>query len=132
MRLGLIICLLMTLLPLQARAFTIALVGKTKNDSFYQQSYQGCVAFASQHADVNCIYDGSNDYQDVRTQVLVINDLLKRDIDALLVATTDGDFLVKGALKQAKHHSHQFLSQWRALRSLTANTVRGLHHLKQK
>lgn len=102
MCLRLIGSLLIALLPLQVSAFTIALVGKTKNDSFYQQSYQGCVAFASQHTGVNCIYDGSNDYQDVRTQVLVINDLLKKNIDALLVATTDGDFLVKGALKQAK------------------------------
>ena len=105
MRLKWLISLLLVFPLFDALSFTIAVVGKTKNDSFYQQSFQGCLAFAKRHTDVTCIYDGSNDYQDVRTQVLVINDLLKRDIDALLVATTDADFLVKGALKQAKHHS---------------------------
>ena len=105
MRLKLFISLLLVLPPFDALSFTIAVVGKTKNDSFYQQSFLGCVAFAKKHSGVNCIYDGSNDYQDVRTQVLVINDLLKKDIDALLVATTDANFLVKGALKQAKQRN---------------------------
>lgn len=94
--------LIALLLSLPSAAFTIAVVGKTKNDSFYEQSFKGCLKFASQHSDVNCIYDGADDYQDVRTQVLIVKDLIKRDVDALLVSTTDSAFLVKGALKTAQ------------------------------
>jgi len=80
--------------------FTIAVVGKTKNDSFYQQSFKGCQAFASQHHNVQCIYDGPADFQDVRGQVIIIDELLDQGIDALLVSTTDSHFLVRGVLKK--------------------------------
>ncbi|MBQ4861607.1 substrate-binding domain-containing protein [Pseudoalteromonas sp. MMG013] len=83
-------------------AVKIAVVGKTKNDSFYEQSYRGCVQFAQQHRDIECIYDGADDYQDVRTQVLIVDDLVKKGIDGLLISTTDSKFLVEGALKAAK------------------------------
>ncbi|QTL35199.1 substrate-binding domain-containing protein [Pseudoalteromonas viridis] len=79
----------------------IAIVGKTKNDSFYQQSYKGCLRFARDYPNVNCIYDGADDYQDVRTQVLIVKELLRKGIDGLLISTTDSQFLVEGALKQA-------------------------------
>ncbi|WP_246840577.1 substrate-binding domain-containing protein [Lacimicrobium sp. SS2-24] len=79
--------------------YTIAVVGKTKNDSFYEQSHQGCLAYAKGHKEVRCVYDGSLDYQDVRTQVLVINELLEEGFDGLLVSTTDSNYLVEGSLK---------------------------------
>lgn len=94
--------LLALLISLPSFAFTIAVVGKTKNDSFYEQSFKGCLAFASQHPQVQCVYDGADDYQDVRTQVLIVKDLIQRNVDALLISTTDSAFLVKGALKAAK------------------------------
>ena len=102
MRLTLLVALLIASLPFYSLSFTIAVVGKTKNDSFYQQSFQGCLEFAKSHTEVKCIYDGSNDYQDVRTQVLVVKELLQKNIDALLVSTTDSNFLVEGALKLAR------------------------------
>ena len=78
----------------------IGMVGKTKNDSFYVQSYKGCLKFAESHPEVTCRYDGPDDYQDIRTQALIINDMVKSGIDGLLVATTDSDFLVNRALKE--------------------------------
>ncbi|WP_239421184.1 substrate-binding domain-containing protein [Saliniradius amylolyticus] len=80
--------------------YRIAVVGKTKNDSFYQQSYKGCLHYAKSHPEIHCLYDGAADYQDVRTQVLVLEDLLKQDIDALLVSVTDSAYLVEGVLEQ--------------------------------
>lgn len=80
----------------------IAVVGKTKNDSFYEQSYKGCVHFAKTHANLECVYDGADDYQDVRTQVLIVEELVKKGIDGVLLSTTDSTFLVEGALKAAK------------------------------
>lgn len=79
--------------------FKIALVGKTKNDSFYVQSFAGCKQFAALKHDLTCIYDGPQDYQDIRTQVLVINELLTQNIDGLLVSTSDSKHLVDGVLK---------------------------------
>ncbi|MCG7533623.1 substrate-binding domain-containing protein [Pseudoalteromonas sp. OOF1S-7] len=79
----------------------IAIVGKTKNDSFYQQSHKGCLHFARKYSNVNCIYDGADDYQDVRTQVLIVKELIRKGIDGLLISTTDSQFLVEGALKLA-------------------------------
>ena len=79
---------------------TIAVVGKTKNDSFYEQSFHGCQHFAKSHPELNCIYTGPDDFQDVRAQVIIVQELLKKNIDALLISTTDSDFLVKGALQE--------------------------------
>ncbi|MCG7562316.1 MULTISPECIES: substrate-binding domain-containing protein [Pseudoalteromonas] len=83
----------------------IAVVGKTKNDSFYQQSHKGCQRFARDHPNVHCIYDGADDYQDVRTQVLIVKELIRKGIDGLLISTTDSQFLVDGALKLAAKHA---------------------------
>lgn len=102
MRFSFVLPLVAVLFVTDAWSFTIAVVGKTKNDSFYLQSYQGCLDFAKRKTDVKCVYDGANDYQDVRTQVLVVKDLIKNNIDALLVSTSDSNFLVKGALQSAK------------------------------
>ena len=79
--------------------FKVAVVGKTKNDSFYQQSYVGCQEFAESKPDISCIYDGPYDFQDVRTQVLVVQELMEKGIDGLLISTTDSDHLVNGVLK---------------------------------
>ncbi|MFY8274391.1 substrate-binding domain-containing protein [Pseudoalteromonas sp. SSDWG2] len=81
---------------------TLAIVGKTKNDTFYQKSFEGCQVFASKYPDVTCIYDGSDDYQDVRTQALIIEELLDKGIDGLLVSTTDSDFLASRVLLTAQ------------------------------
>ena len=79
----------------------IGVVGKTKNDSFYQQSYQGCLKFAESHPEVNCIYDGPDDYQDIRSQAIIIDELIKKGIDGLMFSTTDSTFLVERVLKDA-------------------------------
>lgn len=96
----LIVSVVASIWPVEVSAqFKIALVGKTKNDSFYVQSFQGCKEFAQQKSDLTCIYDGPQDYQDIRTQVLVINELLTQNIDGLLVSTSDSQHLVDGVLK---------------------------------
>ncbi|KPH96441.1 sugar-binding protein [Pseudoalteromonas porphyrae] len=85
---------------LHAKAeIVIGIVGKTKNDSFYIQSFKGCLKFAESMPDVTCVYDGPDDYQDIRTQSLIIQDLVKDKIDGLLLATTDSDYLVSRVLK---------------------------------
>lgn len=87
-------------LPFFANAqFVIGIVGKTKNDSFYIQAYKGCTEFAKSRPDVTCKYDGPDDYQDIRTQALIINDMMKSGIDGLLVSISDSDYLVERALK---------------------------------
>ncbi|MEM7389211.1 MAG: substrate-binding domain-containing protein [Pseudomonadota bacterium] len=92
-------------LPIQAK-YVVAVVGKTKNDSFYQQAFKGCEQFAKQHLDFECIYDGPKDFQDIRTQVLVITDLVRRNnISGLLIATTDSNYLVERALKKLKDNN---------------------------
>ena len=80
----------------------IAVIGKTKNDSFYEQSFRGCEHFAKEYPTLECIYDGADDYQDVRTQVLIVEELVNKGVDGLLISTTDSAYLVNGALKQAK------------------------------
>jgi len=84
------------------KQFTIAVIGKTKNDSFYEQSFKGCLNFASKVNNLKCIYDGADDYQDVRTQSLVISELAEQSVDAFLVSTTDSEYLVTHALKNLK------------------------------
>ncbi|MDF2177004.1 substrate-binding domain-containing protein [Aliiglaciecola sp. CAU 1673] len=84
---------------LAAKEITIALVGKTKNDSFYLQSYKGCITFAASHPDVQCVYDGAADYQDVRSQVIVVNELAESGIDGLLISISDSAHLARDALQ---------------------------------
>ncbi|KZN43889.1 MULTISPECIES: substrate-binding domain-containing protein [Pseudoalteromonas] len=82
--------------------YTFALIGKTQNDSFYQQAFAGCKDFARQQSDLTCLYDGADDYQDVRTQVLIVKEYVEKGVDGILVSTTDSKYLVSGALKEAK------------------------------
>ncbi|MEI5638075.1 MULTISPECIES: substrate-binding domain-containing protein [unclassified Pseudoalteromonas] len=99
-------CLMMLLFnPLTAAEVTIAVVGKTKNDSFYEQSYKGCQRFAREHPELNCIYDGADDYQDVRTQALIVRELVKQQVDGIMVSTTDSAYLTNRALKYAKQQN---------------------------
>ncbi|SFD65646.1 substrate-binding domain-containing protein [Pseudoalteromonas denitrificans] len=79
----------------------IALIGKTKNDSFYIQSYKGCQNFAKKHSKLSCIYDGPLDYQDPRSQAIVVSDLIDKNIDGLIISVTDSNHLTDKALKAA-------------------------------
>ena len=81
----------------------IGVVGKTKNDSFYLQSFKRCLKFAESHKDVQCIYDGAENYQDIRGQNIVVNDLLKKGIDGLLISVTDSEFLANHSLQSVKN-----------------------------
>ncbi|WP_404340768.1 substrate-binding domain-containing protein [Pseudoalteromonas mariniglutinosa] len=83
----------------------IGIVGKTKNDTFYEQAYRGCLKFAASHNDIHCVYDGPDDYQDIRTQALIINELVEKGIDGLLIATTDSDFLVERVLTKLEQQA---------------------------
>lgn len=98
-------CLVIGLIFLSPRTlaqYTFALIGKTKNDSFYQQAFAGCKDFARVQNDLTCVYDGADDYQDVRTQVLIAKEYIDKGVDGLLISTTDSKHLVSGALKYAK------------------------------
>lgn len=83
----------------------IGMVGKTKNDSFYLQSLKGCLTFAESHKNMRCIYDGANNYQDIRSQNIIVNDLLKKGIDGLLISITDSEFLAKDSLQTLKENN---------------------------
>jgi ribose transport system substrate-binding protein len=80
----------------------IAIVGKTKNDSFYQQAFKGCLHFSNEHPEIECKYDGPKDFQDIRSQSMVINRLVDQKIDGLIVATTDSQHLVTRSLMALK------------------------------
>lgn len=82
-------------------SYTIGVIGKTKNDSFYIQSFKGCESVAKNHPDLRCIYEGADDFQDIRGQTLKINRLIESGVNALLISVTDSDYLVNGALKRA-------------------------------
>lgn len=79
--------------------FKVAVIGKTKNDSFYMQAFDGCLQFAAGVDDLSCIYDGPADYQDPRSQVRVVERVLKQGVDGILIATTNSSFLVERVLK---------------------------------
>lgn len=81
----------------------IGVVGKTKNDSFYQQSFKGCLKFSETHQDIRCVYDGADNYQDIRAQNIIVNELLEKGIDGLLISITDSDFLTNAALQTLKN-----------------------------
>lgn len=85
-----------------ADQMTIAVVGKTKNDSFYQQSFAGCELFASKQQDLKCLYDGPDDFQDVRGQASILRGIAEKGIDGILLSTTDSTYLVEWALTLAK------------------------------
>jgi ribose transport system substrate-binding protein len=98
-RLSIVLCCLLTCFCGSSFAeIVIGVVGKTKNDSFYEQSFKGCEEFAKDYKDVRCIYDGPQDYQDIRSQTIIVNELVEKEINGLLISTTDSEFLVKGAL----------------------------------
>jgi len=82
----------------------IAIIGKTKNESFYIDSFKGCQEFAKnqKEAEIECIYDGPLDYQDARSQGNVVRALIEKGVDGILVSTTDSKYLVESALKLAQ------------------------------
>lgn len=88
-------------LPAQAD-MTIALIGKTKNDSFYVQAFSGCQKYAEAVPGLTCLFDGPMDYQDPRGQTNVIEDLLERGVDGILLSVTDSSFLVQRVLQKAQ------------------------------
>lgn len=81
--------------------YTIGVIGKTKNDSFYIQSFKGCQKLAETTPDLTCIYDGAEDFQDIRGQSLKVNRLIDEGVSALLISITDSEFLTNSALKRA-------------------------------
>jgi ribose transport system substrate-binding protein len=85
--------------------FKLAVVGKTFNDSFYQQSFKGCQDYAKTVSGLQCVYAGPRDYQDIRSQSFIVNDLVEQGIDGLLISTTDSDFLVKNSLQKLKNRN---------------------------
>lgn len=82
--------------------FKVAVIGKTKNDSFYEQAYQGCLLFAASVDDLICIYDGPQDYQNPRSQANVVEKVLKEHADGILISTTHSGFLVERILGIAR------------------------------
>jgi ribose transport system substrate-binding protein len=85
--------------------FKIGVIGKTKKDSFYEQSFQGCQKFAHSHGDVKCLYGGPEEFQDIREQAHAAKTMLKEGIDGILLSTTDSHFMVSHALKLAKEQN---------------------------
>jgi ribose transport system substrate-binding protein len=85
-----------------ADQITIAVIGKTKNDSFYEQSFKGCQKHAQSQIDLTCIYDGPADYQDIRSQADIVRSIVDRGVDGILVSTTDSAYLVENILRNVK------------------------------
>lgn len=76
----------------------LAVIGKTKNDSFYVQSFNGCLEYAKTAADIECIYDGPDNYQDIRSQAAAISRVLDKNIDGVMISITDSQYLSKTIL----------------------------------
>ncbi len=95
------LCLLFWELPVWA-AFKVAVIGKTKNDSFYEQAYEGCQSFAASVDDLICVYDGPQDYQNPRSQANVVEKVLSEHADGILISTTHSGFLVERILGVAQ------------------------------
>ncbi|WP_299790646.1 substrate-binding domain-containing protein [uncultured Shewanella sp.] len=89
-------------LPGASEPLTIAVIGKTKHDSFYEQSFAGCEAFANSKSDVKCLYDGPELFQDIREQVIATKAMIERGVDGIIVSTTDSKYLTQNALVLAR------------------------------
>ncbi|USD67259.1 substrate-binding domain-containing protein [Vibrio sp. SCSIO 43136] len=85
--------------------YTIAVIGKTKNDTFYQQSLQGCENYAqsvkASGVTITCRYGGAEFSQHIREQAKSTNALIDDGVDGILISITDSKFLAKHALKRA-------------------------------
>ncbi|MDX1396965.1 MAG: substrate-binding domain-containing protein [Oceanospirillum sp.] len=82
--------------------FKVAVIGKTKNDSFYEKAFDGCETFSATVDDLICIYDGPEDYQNPRSQAAVVDRVLSQHVDGILISTTHSGFLVERILKEAQ------------------------------
>ncbi|WP_020409121.1 substrate-binding domain-containing protein [Hahella ganghwensis] len=100
-----VIILFLAFASVAQASIRIAVIGKTKNDSFYVSSHNGCLHFAKSHPEVSCLYDGPADYQDPRSQAKVVQRIIAEGVDGLLISTTDSEHLVKEALVKAKSKS---------------------------
>ncbi len=88
--------------PDTTQALTIGVIGKTKHDSFYEQSFAGCEAFANSIGNVRCLYDGPELFQDIREQVIATKAMIDRGVDGIIISTTDSKYLTKNALVLAQ------------------------------
>lgn len=78
--------------------FKISVIGKTKNDSFYEQAFQGCQKFAADVGDLLCLYDGPDNFQDTRGQAMAISGALDQQVDGILLSVTESEFLADRVL----------------------------------
>lgn len=85
---------------------TIAVIGKTKHDTFYEQSLQGCKRYAQLQKEsgirLECYYGGAEYSQNIREQAKSTNELIDSGIDGILISITDSNYLAKHALIRAK------------------------------
>ena len=85
---------------------TIAVIGKTKHDTFYEQSLRGCERYAQSLKEsgsmLECHYGGAEYSQNIREQAKSTNELIDSGIDGILISITDSNYLVKNALTRAK------------------------------
>ncbi len=81
--------------------YRIAVIPKTKNLSYFEDSYKGCQEVAKYNNQIECLYDGPLDFQDPRQQADVINKFIKAKVDAILISVTDSSYIVKNGIKQA-------------------------------
>lgn len=85
-----------------SKTITIGVIGKTKKDSFYEQAFAGCQAFAREHKNIECLYDGPELFQDIREQVLATQSLIAKGVDGIIISTTESQYLSDNALRLAK------------------------------
>ena len=99
------ICLLVPLLvmgisPVYAKDLVFALVPKSTENVFFEQSAEGCKKAAAELQHVRCDYIGPSKV-DAADQVRILQDLITRHVDGIAVAGCDSATLV-GPLKSAK------------------------------
>ena len=87
-------------------SLTIAVIGKTMKDSFYEQSLHGCEQFAksveSDAFELKCQYAGPVFFQDIREQALATEAVINSGVDGILISITDSKYLVEHALMHAQ------------------------------
>jgi len=81
------------------KKYEIALVVKLEGVAWFDSTRDGINAFAKDHPDVNA-YQLGPDVADASSQIAIINDLIVKGVDAILVVPNDPDALVP-VLKRA-------------------------------
>ena len=88
--------------PVSAEELKFALIAKNVTQPFYLEAHKGCQDAATQIGGIKCIFRGTSNTKDTRTQNKILEQLIDEGVDGIAIAIEQSEYLAKNGLQRAK------------------------------